>query len=484
MSETVRHARLLFLLSVILNTLFFVSDWRFYGQPHFWVAIPARAVVVAVSLACFLLIRRAADFRRAQRTMLAWEWITGAAVAALVSSHSDIAFFVVLMLPSIYYLGVPTSFRWTLLSGVGCSAMMLAGYEAPGPLSSTLTGMILAMLMLNCALALVVIRSNRLRRLEWAATQAERLANNALAESREMFERMFMAVPIPLVVTAKIDGRLIKANHAALSYFGGTPETLGIHSIEQVYDDPKARAALLAGLEGAGRVDGFETRVRLADGAVRDVLLAASALVVGETESVMAGVVDITGRKAMEAHLARLATTDPLTGLANRTQFFARAEAEIQRAARYRRPLSILMVDLDHFKRINDTYGHEVGDRALQAFAALCKRTLRQQDCAARLGGEEFAALLPETDGPGALLVAERLRAAVEEMRLENAPLTLRLTASIGLSEVQPGETGPDAALSRADRALYAAKRAGRNRVVDHRGIEPSAACGTDCIPR
>jgi signal transduction histidine kinase/FixJ family two-component response regulator len=172
--ETVRHARLLFLISAILNTLFLASDWRFYGHDHFWVAVPARLAVVGVSLMCWWLLRNAVVFRAAETIMVLWQWVTGIGVAFLVSSRSDLALFVVLMLPSIFYLVVPTSFRWSTVSGLGCSVLLLGGYLLPAPLESTAPGLVLAVLTLNVALYLVVARSNRLRRLEWAAMQAER----------------------------------------------------------------------------------------------------------------------------------------------------------------------------------------------------------------------------------------------------------------------------------------------------------------------
>ena len=124
--ETLRHIRLLFLLAAILNTLFLLSDWRFYGQPHFYAAVPARIVVVIASLTCLWGAWKATSFRRAEFSMIAWEWITGASVSVLVTSRSDLALLVVMMLPTIFYLVVPTSFRWTLISGVGCSMRMLA----------------------------------------------------------------------------------------------------------------------------------------------------------------------------------------------------------------------------------------------------------------------------------------------------------------------------------------------------------------------
>lgn len=457
--ETLRHTRLLFLLSAVLNALFLVSDWRFFGQPHFFVAVPARLVVVALALACLWAIHRADSFPRAQRVMLSWEWGNAVAVSALVSSHSDIAFVVVFMLPAIYYLVVPTAFRWTLLSGAGCGAMMLAAYLLPEALPSSTPGLVLATVMLHAALVLVVTRSNRLRRLEWAAVNAERRAKEDLAVGQAMLERMFVAVPVPLVVTARADGRLIKANAAALTYFGGDPGLLGILTLQQLYVAPEQRRELLSALGREGRVEGFELQIRLADGSVRDVLAATTAIEVDGEPCLMSSAVDITERKALEAHLQRLANTDPLTGLANRTAFFSAAETEVRRAHRHGRPLAVLMADLDHFKRLNDAHGHEAGDRALVAFAGLCRDLLRQLDVVARFGGEEFAIFLPETEPHQALAVAERLRRRVEV-------LPEPITVSIGVSQLRAGETTLDVALARADQALYAAKRAGRNRVM------------------
>lgn len=478
--ETVRHARLLFLLSAILNTLFFFSDWRFQGEPHFYVAVPARAVVVAIALVCLVAIGHMKDFAGAQRIMLAWQWINGLAVAALVSSHSDIAFFVVIMLPSIYYLVVPTAFRWTLASGIGCSIMMLVGYMEPEPIPTTAIGLVLAMVMLNCALILVVARTNRLSRMEWGATQAERHARRQLAMSRETLEKTFMAVPIPLVVSAADDGRILKVNDAARVYFGADPNEYGLRSIEEIYLDRSHRGRLVAALKRDGRVSGFETTIRLADGSPRDVLVAATTVEIGGVMSVIAGSVDITDRKALEMRLERLATSDPLTGLANRTHFLAVAEKQIQHAQRYGLPLAVLMVDMDHFKWTNDTFGHEMGDLVLREFAALCRQTLRQSDLVGRLGGEEFAILLPNADRESAVAVAERLRTAMETLKPGDAPASLASTVSIGVAQVHPDEGTLDAALARADRALYTAKRGGRNRVCsdesDPARPDPSAA--------
>lgn len=161
----------------------------------------------------------------------------------------------------------------------------------------------------------------------------------------------------------------------------------------------------------------------------------------------------------MEAQLD--AYTDFLTGLRNRRYLELILERELFRLQRYGRPLSLILLDLDGFKAVNDTHGHEVGDRVLQALAQRLEAHLRRSDRAVRLGGEEFALLLPETPLPQALRLAERLRRAVEAMA---APPVARITASFGVAEARPTDT-PLTLLRRADEAMYRAKRKRKNRV-------------------
>lgn len=161
--------------------------------------------------------------------------------------------------------------------------------------------------------------------------------------------------------------------------------------------------------------------------------------------------------------IIRLAETDPLTGAANRRSFLERAEAAAADAERRQRSLSVLLLDIDHFKAVNDTRGHAGGDEALKGLVTCCGTTLRPNDVLGRFGGEEFAVLLPETNPYSAVGIADRLRQAIEAMTVEHAGEAFRITASIGVAAV--AADGLDAALRRADDALYAAKHAGRNRV-------------------
>nr|WP_316642456.1 diguanylate cyclase [uncultured Roseateles sp.] len=174
---------------------------------------------------------------------------------------------------------------------------------------------------------------------------------------------------------------------------------------------------------------------------------------------------DVTEKRdAIDA--ARLSSTvDHLTGLANRRAFFEAAEVEIQRCKRYPRPLSLVMFDCDHFKAINDRYGHPGGDEVLRHFAGQLRAVCREVDLVARIGGEEFIALLPSTDVAGALAFAERVRQGASELPVVFDGRAIPYSTSAGVASWTEDTAGLDALIKRADRALYAAKSGGRNRV-------------------
>ncbi|WP_221632744.1 diguanylate cyclase [Delftia sp. HK171] len=168
--------------------------------------------------------------------------------------------------------------------------------------------------------------------------------------------------------------------------------------------------------------------------------------------------------EALQVHRA-LASRDTLTGLLNRRSMLELIELEQRRCLRGQRSMALAVLDLDHFKDINDTHGHAIGDRALQCFAHTVRHTVRGGDVLARWGGEEFVLLLCDVDTGAAHNLLERIGKAVAEMEITEAPPSLRVTVSIGLTPHVAGES-IDVTLERADRALYEAKRAGRNRVV------------------
>ncbi|MEW6760611.1 MAG: diguanylate cyclase [Pseudomonadota bacterium] len=174
---------------------------------------------------------------------------------------------------------------------------------------------------------------------------------------------------------------------------------------------------------------------------------------------------DITDKQGSIERRRREAFGDHLTGLANRRAFFEAAEQELVRSRTAPRPTAVIALDADHFKAINDRHGHPGGDAVLQHLAGILAETFREVDVVARIGGEEFAVLLPSTDLPRAAVVAERLRAIVASSVVHFDGNRIRYTVSAGVACLLDGEGGIDLLLKRADQALYAAKRAGRNRV-------------------
>lgn len=174
---------------------------------------------------------------------------------------------------------------------------------------------------------------------------------------------------------------------------------------------------------------------------------------------------DVTTQKQHEAELVRLARYDVLTGAANRRYFLERAEQECARSRRHQLPLSLMLVDLDHFKQINDRYGHAYGDEALKQFSAVMRGRLRDSDLLARIGGEEFVILMPSTALAGATLLAERLRVAMADQPLPIIDHLLPVRFSAGVTQLKGDDLDIDACLKRADDAMYRAKQSGRDRV-------------------
>jgi diguanylate cyclase (GGDEF)-like protein len=178
---------------------------------------------------------------------------------------------------------------------------------------------------------------------------------------------------------------------------------------------------------------------------------------------------------AANEQLTILANTDVLTGVFNRRYFFERLGEAWSLSRRHERPLACIMSDIDKFKSINDTYGHAAGDAALKGVAAAMRGLLRREDLLARFGGEEFCVLCPETDGLGAALLAERIRATVSELKIEFEGRTIPVTISLGAAVRRDEHAGPESVLAEADELLYSAKHNGRNQVWWRGGPQAAA---------
>ncbi len=272
--------------------------------------------------------------------------------------------------------------------------------------------------------------------------------------------------------------RVVCANPAVERVFGYRPEELLGKKTVMLFADKaefKRQGRLRLKLEPLGERGAYTIDYCRKDGTsfpgetVLGALRSSDAAVIGYlgiirdiSERVAAEQALLAARKQLE----QLALTDELTGIANRRHFTSVAHFQFAQAARYRMPLSLIIIDIDHFKRINDRFGHEAGDRVLQALCEACRPLIRQSDLLGRIGGEEFAILLPHTGRRAAFTLGKRLNMVFPNIALDYGEARLAFTASLGIATLGKADTNVEALMRRADRALYSAKQGGRDQAI------------------
>jgi diguanylate cyclase (GGDEF)-like protein/PAS domain S-box-containing protein len=290
-------------------------------------------------------------------------------------------------------------------------------------------------------------------------------AEQAVKERDELHRAFFEENKAVMLLHDPLDSSIQFVNPAACRYYGYTNDemtSMTVRQLDCMTDEDLYRELKEAADERRGYFKHVHT---LKDGTRRDVEVFTGPISLGRRQLHYSIVHDVTEKRRLEARLQRMATRDHLTGAHNRHAFFQRAKSELSRAKRFDHPLAVLMFDLDHFKKINDTYGHAIGDEVLRTFALRCRAGFRQSDVFARMGGEEFAALLVETDAQEAVEAAERYRETIVSRPVPTEAGELTVTVSIGVASMEPEDSINDL-LKRADEALYEAKQAGRNSVV------------------
>ncbi|HEX6275275.1 MAG TPA: diguanylate cyclase [Polyangiaceae bacterium] len=308
---------------------------------------------------------------------------------------------------------------------------------------------------------------------------AQKVAEAAVRRSEQSIRALFAAAPVAMVLIRVEDSVALFANGRCADLFGLAVDEIPGQRAPDFYVDPADRDRVRARAFQEGMIDGEVVRMKRRNGEEFWALLSARMIEFEGEAALLAGISDVTEQKVLEERLRDLATKDELTGIYNRRHFIELAEIELSRSRRKTAPTSLAMLDIDHFKLVNDHFGHAVGDRALLEVARAMKETLRVSDISARIGGEEFVLLLPETTLDGAVAVTERLRESIGKAEIPIGDGRIaKITVSAGVAELFPTE-GLDGLMKRADDALYVAKERGRNRSVvsgDLRPAEPRAS--------
>ncbi|KMY65902.1 hypothetical protein AAU61_19945 [Desulfocarbo indianensis] len=484
-----REVRLVAVVGGLFYLLGFGVDCQILHEgPLLWWLLFIRILFAALAMGLASYIRPTMDYRLVDRLAFVVMLACSAATCLIIVlsqvgslgliQHSLTVFVFV----TVYYIFVPGRLLYSAISAVSftiCFLILGRLYLSHTP--SAFTVVTLYMVMVNLLGIMVTQRLQRLRRMQYSILQAERQANAALRheveerikaenevrETEERFRRLVELSPDAIVVHK--DGGILYVNAAAQRLFKIPPDGsfrgMSVFDFVQrdYHDIVKKRMRSLA--EGVAFLASVELKLLCSDGETIDAEVVSGTTQYKGQTAIQSIVRDVSIRKMMENELRRLADHDALTGTYNRRRFEELSEAEMERAKRYARPLSVLLIDIDRFKEINDRHGHAAGDLVLHELVKVCQNQLRSQDVLGRLGGDEFGITMAESDRQAALNAAARLRRAVAEMEIPWGRNKIRLTVSVGVAERLAQDLRLEDCLRRADDALYAAKHAGRDRV-------------------
>ncbi len=293
-------------------------------------------------------------------------------------------------------------------------------------------------------------------------------AETAARDAAEQIRMISDAVPAQISFIDR-DRRYVMVNSTTAEWFARKPEDIVGKTVEDLFgtEFSERTGGFLGRVLDGEKVD-YQSEYTFPDGICRalDTTYIPNFRADGSIDGYIVLAYDVSEFKRVEDDLRLLATTDSMTGVYNRRRFLEICNEEIARARRYDRPVSVVMCDVDHFKSVNDTYGHDVGDKVICRFAEVAGREIRTgMDVIGRLGGEEFALLLPETELENARIVAERFRRSWENTEIDAGSASIRTTCSFGVAELSVSHVTDGDLLKQADLALYEAKETGRNRV-------------------
>lgn len=298
---------------------------------------------------------------------------------------------------------------------------------------------------------------------------AQVLLEQVLLGNEQLLRAVLEILPVPVFIARRRDGRVQFVNRKTCLLLAQSAGPLLKSSAADYFSDDDEQEKIYQLIDTIEDVREVEAQMQTSQGRNFTAEIAAIKMEYAGESATLFSMHDISERKKLEAELFQQANTDSLTGLSNRRYFIVQAEQEMRRAQRFGRKLSVIMMDLDHFKKVNDTFGHAIGDVVLETLAKAGLESLRTSDIMGRLGGEEFAILLPETDLKAAEEVAERLLIHIQETSIKAGKNILQCTTSLGVAHLLSKDKSIDDLLVRADKALYKAKGGGRNQIAVQR---------------